>query len=202
MPFGLENSAQAFQRLMDTVCRGLDFTFVYIDIFVASNNIETHKEHLRLLFQRLHEFGMVINASKCQFGRDTIDFFGHRINSTGSFPLLDKVQAITEFNQPVTIKGLQEFVGMVNLYRLFIPAAAQLMSPLFDTLEGKPKTLVWNDVMVKAFQDTKRALALLTHPRPDASISLTVDASDQAVGAVLQQRLNDTWHPLAFFSKK
>ena len=44
MPFGLKNSAQAFQHLMDTVCRGLDFAFVYIDdILVASNNIETHK---------------------------------------------------------------------------------------------------------------------------------------------------------------
>ena len=44
--------------------------------------------------------------------------------------------------------------------------------------------------MVKAFQDTKKALAnamLLTHPRPDAKTSITVDASDLAVGAVLQQ---------------
>ena len=206
MPFGLKNSAQAFQHRMDTVCLGLDFTFIYInDILVASNNIETHKEHLRLLFQRLQEFGMVINVSKCQFGRDTIDFLGHCINSTGSFPLPDKVQAISEFKQPVTIKGLQEFLGMVNFCRRFIPAAAQLMSPLFDALEGKPKTLVWNDVIVKAFQDTKRALVeatLLTHPRPDASISLTVDASDHAVGAVLQQLLKDMWHPLALFSKK
>ena len=96
-------------------------------------------------------------------------------------------------------------MGMVKFYRRFTPAAAQLMSPLFDALEGKPKTLVWNDAMVKAFQDTKRPLVeatLLTHPRPDASISLTVDASDHAVGAVLQQFMNDTWHPLAFFSKK
>ena len=37
MPFGLKNAAQAFQRLMDTVCQGLDFAFVYIDdILVAS----------------------------------------------------------------------------------------------------------------------------------------------------------------------
>ena len=126
MPFGLKNSAQAFQRLMDTACQGLDFTFVYIDdILVASNNIETHKEQL---FQRLQDFGMVINVSKCQFGRESIDrFLGHRINSTGSFPLADKVQAISEFNQPVTIKGLQEFVGMVNFYRRFIPATAQYL---------------------------------------------------------------------------
>ena len=31
MPFGLKNAAQAFQRLMDTVCRGLETVFVYID---------------------------------------------------------------------------------------------------------------------------------------------------------------------------
>ena len=39
MHFGLKNSAKAFQRLMDTVCRGLSFAFVYIDdILVASKD--------------------------------------------------------------------------------------------------------------------------------------------------------------------
>ena len=59
--------------------------------------------------------------------------------------------------------------------------------------------------MVKAFQETKKALVeatLLTHLRHDAPVSLTTDASDQAVSAVLQQFVNNTWEPLAFFSKK
>jgi len=65
MPFGLKNAAQAFQRLMDTVCHGLDFAFIYIDdILVASKDVETHKEHLRLLFQRLQEYGLVITSPK------------------------------------------------------------------------------------------------------------------------------------------
>lgn len=52
MPFGLKNAAQAFQRMMDTVCHGLVFAFVYIDdILVASKHVVTHKQHLRLLFQ-------------------------------------------------------------------------------------------------------------------------------------------------------
>ena len=54
MPFGLKNSAQAFQRLMDTVCQGLDCAFVYMtDILVASRNAKEHKVHLRQLLQHL-----------------------------------------------------------------------------------------------------------------------------------------------------
>ena len=39
MPFGLKNAAQAFQRLVDTACQGLDFAFAYVDdILVASRD--------------------------------------------------------------------------------------------------------------------------------------------------------------------
>ena len=39
MPFGLKNAAQAFERLMDSILRGLPFAFVYLDdILVASTN--------------------------------------------------------------------------------------------------------------------------------------------------------------------
>ena len=54
----------------------------------------------------------------------TLDFLGHRITSTGITPLPEKVEAITHLEQPETIKGLQGFIGMVNFYRRFIPAAA------------------------------------------------------------------------------
>ncbi len=94
---------------------------------------------------------------------------------------------------------------MVNFYHRFIPAAAKIMMPLFAALSGKPKTLVWSEDMVKSFRDTKSALAratMLTHPRHNVPISLTVDASDHAVGAVLQQLVHETWQPLGFFSKK
>ena len=206
MPFGLKNAAQAFQRLMDTVCQGLDFTFVYIDdILIASQDVETHKQHLQTLFQRLKEYGLVINLSKCQFGRETIDFLGHHITNTGIMPLPDKVDAILHFPQPETIRGLQEFVGMANFYRRFIPAAAQIMSPLFDALAGKPKMVSWSEDMVTAFQNTKKALAdaaLLAHPARNAPIALTADASDRAIGAVLEQFVDNGWQPLAFFSKK
>ena len=206
MPFGLKNAAQAFQRLMDTVCQGLDSTFVYIDdIVVASKDASEHEFHLRQLFQRIQEHGLVINVAKCQFGCEDIDFLGHRVTQHGITPLPEKLEAIREFEQPTTVKGLQEFIGRANFYRRFIPAAASKMLPLFEALAGKPKTLEWNEEMVRAFKNTKRALAegtLLTHPLHHAPTSLTVDASEQAFGAVLQQLVHGSWKPLAFFSKK
>lgn len=39
---------------------------------------------------------------------------------------------------------------------------------------------------------------MLAHPAPDELFSLVIDASDYVIGAVLQQRVNNTWQPLGF----
>ena len=43
---------------------------------------------------------------------------------------------------------------------------------------------------------------LLIHPKPHALTSVMTDASDAAVGAVLQQYVDGHWQPISFFSKK
>ena len=45
-------------------------------------------------------------------------------------------------------------------------------------------------------------ISLLAHPSSDASLSLIVDASNVGVGAILQQQVQGSWQPLAFFSKR
>ena len=208
MPFGLKNAAQAFQRLMDTVCGSLDFVFVYIDdILVASRTKEQHHSHLRELFERLKEFGLVVNKAKCYFGQESLEFLGHKISSTGIEPLPKKVEVIRNFPCPEKMKGLQEFLGMVNFYHRFIPRAAAIMRPLYAALSGKSQNefISWTSEMREAFQATKDALAcatMLVHPRENAPLALTVDASDVAVGAVLEHQVEDKWQPLAFFSRQ
>ncbi len=206
MPFGLKNAAQAFQRLMDTVCQGLDFVFVYLDdILIFSRSEAEHKIHLRQLFERLQEHGLVISLAKCKFGVSEIDFLGHRVNQYGVTPLPGKVQAIREFPKPSTVKGLQEYLGMINFYHRFVPSAAAVMQPLFNATKGKTKLVKWTQDMETAFSKSKEALAnatMLVHPRHDAQTSLTVDASDSAVGGVLEQLVDGSWKPLAFFSRQ
>ena len=57
----------------------------------------------------------------------------------------------------------------------------------------------------KAFTDIKHALAqaiLLFHPKPDAPTCIMTDASNVAIGAVLQQLIDGQWCPVSFFSTK
>ena len=50
-PFGLFTSAQVFQRLIDTVIRGLPFVYAYVDdIFIFSKDEKEHLEHFSILF--------------------------------------------------------------------------------------------------------------------------------------------------------
>ncbi|XP_059361850.1 uncharacterized protein LOC132101153 [Carassius carassius] len=207
MPFGLKNAAQSFQRLIDSDLRDLIFLFVYLDdILVASTSKSQHLAHLRTLFERLSHHGLIVNPAKCQFGLFTIDFLGHRVTKGGAVPLPSKVEAVIQFPRPLTVKSLQEFLGMVNFYHRFIPQAAQLMGPFHEALKGKPKHAVdCTESRVKAFDATKAALAnatMLAHPSPTAPIAITSDASDYAVGAVYEQWVGGAWQPLAFFSRQ
>ena len=209
MPFGLRNAAQTFQRFIDEVVRDLPFCYAYIDdVLIASKDPEEHKQHLKQVFQRFTEYGILLNPSKCELGMTELTFLGHHVNSRGVRPLDDKVSAIREFPQPSTQRKLREFMGLVNFYHRFIPHCAHTLQPLNDLLSkahSNKQALQWNDQATQAFTNIKQAIAdasLLVHPHPDAATHIMVDASDTAVGAVLQQKIDHQWQPLAFFSKK
>ena len=65
-PFGLKNAAQAFQHLMNSVCQGLNFMFMYLDdMLVVNRTDEEHWSHLAALFDRLKAHGLVLNLAEC-----------------------------------------------------------------------------------------------------------------------------------------
>ena len=205
-PFGLKNAGQDFQRMMDAILGDLPFCFVYLDdILVFSNNRQEHLEHLRQIFDILAANGLVVNRAKCILGVTQLNFLGFHVDKDGITPLQEKVDAINATKAPTTIKELQRFLGMVGYYRRCIKAAAHHLDHLFGALEGKPKKLNWTEDCAKSFEATKKALAnyaMLHHPRPNANLALTTDASKVAIGGVLEQRGPSGWEPLAFFSAR
>ncbi|CAB4031903.1 Hypothetical predicted protein, partial [Paramuricea clavata] len=183
MPYGLRNAAQTFQRFMDEVCRDLEFVFVFIDdILVFSTTPDQHRHHLRQLFQRLEHYGLVINPKKCELGRAQLSFLGHHVSAQGISPLSSRIQAVAEFPQPVDKKKLH---------------------PLHKLLSST--NFIWSPECEETFQFCKSALAsatLLVHPHYNAPTSITSDASDLAVGAVLEQFIDHEWRSIGFFSRK
>lgn len=208
-PFGLRNAAQTFQRFIDSTLRGLTFCHAYIDdILVCSRDEAEHKKHLEVVFQRLHENGIVINTAKCVFGAPEVTFLGHLVNKEGIKPTSDKVTAIRTFPKPETVKQLRGFLGMVNFYRRFLPGTAAKQQPLNDLLKGPKRTgnapITWTEAADAAFAQVKDSLAettLLSHPKLGAPLAVTVDASDFAMGGVLQQFIEKGCQPFAFLSK-
>ena len=94
---------------------------------------------------------------------------------------------------------------MINFYHRFVPSAAKLMAPLYRAIANNNKILQWSDSLQTSFTQAKQALAnatLLHYPKSNAPTTVTVDASDVAIGAVLEQFTDGAWQPLAFFSRR
>ena len=71
------------------------FCLIYLDdILVYSPTAEAHEEHLRWVFQRLKENSMYVKRSKCHFGKDSIEYLGHRVSKNGIQPDPRKVSVV------------------------------------------------------------------------------------------------------------
>ena len=157
-----------------------------------------------------------MGPEKCQFGNTELSFLGHHVSAAGISPLASAVDAIVNFVRPEKQRALRRYLGMINYYHRFIPNCVDKLTPsnqLFTAAnEGhtrlSPKSnfdLKWNESANSAFIESKQILAnatLLVHPDHTAPLNITCDASDFAVGGVLQQYFINVWQPLSFFSKK
>ena len=210
MTFGLRNAAQTMQRLLDHILQGLDYCFVYIDdILIASSSLDEHLVHLREIFRRLDQHHMIVNLSKCTFAAEQVQFLGHLVDKSGITPLPAKVEAIEKFPKPTTVLELRRFLGILNFYRLFLPQAAEKQLPLHSMLGTGKKNdktpLAWTSEAEDSFNLCKEALRKVTclaHPDSTKPFALMTDASEKAIGACLQQRHDNAWQPLGFFSRK
>lgn len=210
MQFGLCNASQSFQRFMHKIFGDLDFVVVFIDdIGIASRTLEEHLMHVRIVFERLKQYGLVINVSKSHFAKSEVDFLGYSVNSEGIRPLPSRVQAVLEYSLPATVKDPRRFLALINVYKRFIPKAVDMQLELRKMIPNNRKndkrSLEWNDSSRAAFEQCKQSLAnsaLLYYPDSSKHLALLIDASNTAAGAVLQQYSKGSWQPIGFYSEK
>ncbi|GBO19369.1 Retrovirus-related Pol polyprotein from transposon 297 [Araneus ventricosus] len=114
-----------------------------------------------------------------------------------------------EYPLPKTVDELRRFLAMLNFYHMFLKNAAGVQACLHDLVKGKAKkdksVIVWSVEAKTAFQACKNLLVqstILAYPTCDAQLSLITDASETAIGAVLQQHIDSSSEPLSFFPRK
>ncbi|UYV77590.1 K02A2.6-like, partial [Cordylochernes scorpioides] len=207
LPQGAKNSAQVFQWAMNLVLGDLLFKCVrlYIDdVIVYSDSHEQHVADLAAVLERLSKFGLKAKYGKSYLFRDSVEYLGHVIDQNGIKPMWDNVAALRDLKRPHNIKAVRSLLGTVNYYRRFIPNAGEVLAPLSNLLR-KGHRFAWGMVEQSAFETVKGILTsepLLIHPTIGIPFILNTDASGIAVGACLQQEVNGTVRPIAYYSKR
>jgi len=208
MPMGLKISGNIFQRIMnqiigDDINKGMA---IYLDdvICYAATQDELIKL-MRKVFEKFSRAGILLNPTKCHFGKKELDYLGFTISEHGFRPQLDKTLAIREYPKPTDKKGLKRFLGMCQFYAETVPNLQLAMGPLHQ-ITGKTKDFAWTDEIDESFQKVKNLLAnsvTLAYPRlgEQDRLILTTDASETGYGCVLSEIGEDQIErPLGFSS--
>ena len=196
MPFGLSNAPATFQRLMDLVLAGLQWSecLVYLDdIIVLGRSFEEHLKNLQSVLQRLRQAGLRLKLSKCSFFQHQVKYLRHIISREGVATDPAKTQKVADWPVPTSKREVQQFLGFAGYYRRFIREFAHTARPLYRLTE-RTATFKWTEECADAFQALRQSLCstpVLAYPDFTRPFILDTDASDTGIGAVLSQTSSD-----------
>lgn len=208
LPFGLTNAPATFMTLMNDIFRPLLDVCVVVyldDILVFSKNREEHMQHLRQVLNILRNNRLFAKESKCEFLCQRVEFLGHVVSDQGVHVDDHKVKAILTWPLPTSVKELQSFLGLVNYYRKFVENLSRLTAPLTKMIH-KDSVFEWTPPRIAAFEQVKKVMTttpVLRIADPELPFTVTTDASDLAIGAVLSQsQAGEVPQPVAFESRQ
>ena len=207
MPFGLTNAPATFQTAMTSLFTNwLDvFVIVYLDdILIYSPTQEEHLTHVRQVMEKLREHHWYCKLLKCEFARTSVEYLGH-IVSNGKIAIdPEKMKAVTDWKVPFkNVTEVQSFLGLIGYYRKFIPHFSHIARHLHD-LTRKNIEFIWEDKHTEAVDQLKKAITspdCLAIFDPSRHTTLTTDACDYALRAVLTQKYDHGDRPVAFISR-
>jgi len=207
LSFGLCNAPSQFARTMELVLAGLtyDICLIYLDdILIFSRTFEEYCQRLSQVFDRLERQTLRLKASKCHLFQGKVTFLGHVVSERGieCDPL--KTDVVANWPRPSNVADVRAFCGLASYYRNFVEGFAKIAHPLHD-LTKKNAAFIWTEACEEAFVELKRQLTsapVLAAPTDHGQYILDTDASDFALGAVLQQKQDDGLvHVIAYGSR-
>ena len=203
MPFGLKNAPATFQRMMNEILGEHinKICVVYLDdILIFATSLQEMEVNIKLIFKELRKSNLKIQIDKCKFFSKSTEYLGHILTDKGIKPNPNKITAIEKLRPPKTVKQIKSFLGTTGYYRKFIENYSKIAIPLTECLKKGRRINEKDPAFLKAFEELKSLITshpILRYPDFKKTFTLTTDASDKAIGAVLSQ---DN-HPISFASR-
>jgi hypothetical protein len=192
MPEGLKNAGCTFSRMIAIVLhpqlrRNI---LAYVDdIVIKSVQRRDHISDLAEIFAKLRAANLILNPEKCVLGIHKGNVLGCLVSTKVIEANPDKIKALIEMQDPVSMKDVQKLTGRVAALNKFIPRAAERSLPFFRVLRSS-NYFQWSETQKQAFQELKDYLSNMTKlcpPEPKSSLLMYLSTSNSAVSAVLVQ---------------
>jgi len=191
---GLSNAPSVFQRVMNHIFKDFIGKFVAIyldDILIYSKTQEEHLQHIKLVLQRIEEYGLSLKTTKCHFFKQAVKFLGFIVTKDGIKPNPEKVQVVKDWPVPTTQSHIRSFLALTQFFRRFMKDYSSIAWPLTErTKEQYAKDLKWDNDCQSAFEKLKELLCtapLLQVPDFSKPFTMVVDASVVGMGGALLQ---------------
>ncbi|XP_034594577.1 uncharacterized mitochondrial protein AtMg00860-like [Setaria viridis] len=150
--FGLTNAPAYFIEELDK------FVVVFIDdILIYSEIAEEHEEHLRIVLEKLRGHQLYAKFSKCKFWIEKGAFLGHVLIAKGVAIDPEKIEAVSEWQEPKSVTKIRSFLSLAGYYRRFIENFSKIAKPMIELLKSSV-SFVWSDKCKGSFQELKTPL--------------------------------------------
>ncbi len=207
MLFELTNESTFYQHYMNDVLFEYlhQFCQIYLDdIIIYSKTLKKHKQHVRLILNRLREADLQIDINKCEFHVQKTIFLELLISIEELKMNSRKMQAVVDWSTLNNLTQIQFFIDFCNFYRRFIKNFSKIVRSMIQ-LTQKKIIFEWNEVCQIVFDHMKRRMiktSILRHFDQTRETILEIDSFDYVNDEVLSQYDDEeVLHSIVFYSK-
>ena len=204
LPFGIHSAAEVFQKEISQIIDGIEGAANdQDDIIVFVKDNEEYDKALEQVLERIRKSGLKLNKKKCIIRVTETTFLGHLISASGIKADPRKIQAILNMPVPNTKVELQRFLGMITYLGKFLPNLSKETAPLRQLLE---KDVQWHfeqqhETAVNTLKKMVTSSPVLAYYELKLPTRVTANLSKSGLGAVLKQKHEEEWKPVAFASR-
>jgi hypothetical protein len=163
---------------------------IYLDdLTVYSKNRLDHFGHLKRVLMRCIKFGISLNPSKSIFDVTKGKLLGHIVSDSGIRIDPERIVAILNLPAPTSKKEVQDFMGVINFVRRFVPDFVVMVKLIHNMLK-QDHSFSWTDDVENSFVGIKKAISsapVLVKPSFEKEFMTYTNATEEAISAILIQ---------------